>query len=337
MSTSLRAEDATVVASIERDGHNESFHHGIAVVVDAKGDVLLEVGNSQAVVYPRSTLKPLQTLAVLRTGVELTDQEIALATASHSGSTRHREAVSDFLRRHVLSPDLLQCPADWPLSTAEKATLMAEGGTKSVLAMNCSGKHTGFLAACQHRGNPLQTYLEASHPLQADIRATIEQLSGETIAYSSVDGCGAPLHALSLQGLARGISALIGSDEPEAQRIVQAVGAHPWAIAGEGHPNTRVIETLGGIAKIGAEGLVVIGLPDGITAAVKILDGSMRATTPVALEALSAAGALEANIVQNLRAELDESVYAGSRVAGGLVLTLGEGAERTQLKEGRRR
>lgn len=333
----LRAEDATVVASIERDGHSESVHHGIAVVVDSQGAPLLEVGNPQAVVYPRSTLKPLQTLAVLRTGVELTDQEIALATASHSGSTRHRDAVSDFLRRHVLSPDLLQCPADWPLSTMEKAALIAEGGTKSVLAMNCSGKHTGFLAACQHRGDPLQTYLEPSHPLQRDIRAAVEELTGETIAYSSVDGCGAPLHALSLHGLARGLSALVTSDEPEAQRIVQAVGAHPWAIAGENHPNTRVIETLGGIAKIGAEGLLVIALPSGITAAVKILDGSMRATTPVALEALAVVGAIEANIVQNLRAQLDEPVLAGARVAGGLVVTLGDGAEGEKPKEGRRR
>ena len=326
MASWLEPADSKVLAVLTRDDHGESFHHGVVTVVDSAGQVLFEAGRGDRVVYPRSTLKPLQTLAVLRTGVELTDEEIALATASHAGSAAHRDAVGAFLRRHLLSADLLQCPADWPLSTAEKASLIAEGKDKSPLAMNCSGKHAGFLAACQHRGDTLEDYLEPGHPLQLDIQRVIEEFTGETIDSTSVDGCGAPLHALSLRGLARGIARVVAGDDEYVQRIVSAVGAHPWAIAGEGQPNTIVIQALGGIAKIGAEGLVVIGLPSGITAAVKILDGSMRATTPVALEALAHVGAIDRSVVDNLRATLDPVVSGGSSLRGGLRVTLGASA-----------
>lgn len=336
MSTWLAPADGAVLATVERDGHSESFHHGILSVVDADAKVLFEAGNADRVVYPRSTIKPLQTLAVLRTGVELTDLEIALATASHSGSLAHRQAISAFLQRHVLSEGLLQCPPDWPLSTSEKAALIAEGGEKSSLAMNCSGKHTGFLAACQHRGDPLENYLDVDHPLQQDIKDTIEEFTGEKITHTSIDGCGAPLHAMTLRGLTKGISRLLSSDDPHAKRIVSAIREHPWALSGENTPNTKVIETLGGIAKIGAEGLVVVGLPGGITAGVKILDGSMRATTPVVLEALAKVGAVSVEVVQNLRGWLEEPVRGGSTVIGGLRVSLGTDAPREDHKERRR-
>lgn len=326
MATWLTPTDGALLATVERDGHGESFHHGILSVVDGEGQVLFEAGNADRVVYPRSTIKPLQTLAVLRTGVELTDLEITLATASHSGSLAHRNAISTFLQRHVLSEGLLQCPPDWPLSVSEKAALIAEGGQKSSLAMNCSGKHTGFLAACQHRGDPLASYLEMGHPLQKDIRDTLEEFTGEDITHTSVDGCGAPLHAITLRGLSTGIARLLSSEDPHAKRIVSAIGAHPWALSGDNTANTKVIETLGGIAKIGAEGLVVVGLPGGITASVKILDGSMRATTPVVLEALAHVGAVRAEVVQNLRGWLENPVRGGSTVVGGLLIALGDGA-----------
>jgi L-asparaginase II len=301
----------------------ESVHHGVLAVVNAEGKKLGSAGDPRVAVYPRSTLKPLQTLAVLRTGVDLSDLEIALTTASHSGSGTHREAVKQFLLGQQLSPGLLQCPADWPLDRHERLAMVAAGETEPTqLAMNCSGKHAGFLAACQHQGWELDSYLSPTHPLQRAIVSTIEAFSGETISYTSVDGCGAPLHALSIFGLAKAMAALVSSDDPLAARIVSAVGAHAWAIAGEGHANTVVIERLGGIAKIGAEGLVVIALPSGVAVAVKILDGSMRATTPVALEALRLAGALDDSTARELIALNSERVMGGSRELGGLQVTL---------------
>ena len=319
----LDASAGRAVAVIERDGHIESLHHGLVSVVDPSGRELLGIGRTDTVVYPRSTLKPLQTLAVLQTGVELTDLEIALATASHSGSAKHREAIEAFLHRHVLGTSLLQCPADWPLNAKEKLQMQLDGHDQPTeLAMNCSGKHTGFLAACQHRGDDLETYLDPGHPLQQDIRAVVEQHCGEAVTHTSTDGCGAPLLALSVRGLARGIASVVGSDDDNARRIVRAVGENSWAIAGEGLANTRVIDTLGGVAKIGAEGLVVIATPDGVTAAVKIVDGSMRATTPVALTALMQVGAVDQKTGQNLLDEFSEVVRGGTQPRGGLRVTL---------------
>jgi L-asparaginase II len=322
MASWLSPAQTIPVAAIVRDGKDESVHHGVVAVVDAEGQELFRAGDPSVLVYPRSTLKPLQTLAVLKTGVELSELEIALATSSHSGSEEHRDAVLAFLQHHQLSQSLLQCPADWPLDLAARAALVAAGGEQSVVAMNCSGKHSAFLAACQHAGWDLASYLESHHPLQRSIVNVIENYCGELIEISSVDGCGAPLHAVSVLGLAKGLARLVSDDNPLCQRIVKAVGANPWAISGRGLPNTEVIETVGGIAKIGAEGLVVIALPSGICVAVKILDGSMRATTPVALWALGTVGALEGEVVEQLSQKFSEKVYGGQSVLGRLKVTL---------------
>lgn len=311
------------VAVITRDGRWESVHRGMASVVDSTGRVLVEVGEATTPVFPRSTLKPLQTLAVLELGTPLDELEIALATASHSGSARHREAVAAFLLHHQASSALLQCPADWPLSSEEKVQMLRDGAPgPSRLAMNCSGKHASFLAACQHLGWDLDSYLEGDHPLQSHIARTIEEWTGETITHTSPDGCGAPLHQISLRGLARGIAKLSSGSTPSAEKIITAVGRHPWAIAGDGHPNTVTIETLGGIAKIGAEGLVVIGLPSGIAVAVKILDGSMRATTPVALWLLESVGAITSDQRDRLLEHIAEKTYGAGQIVGGLQVIL---------------
>lgn len=322
MATWLSPAQTTPVAALIRDGQHESLHHGVVAVVDADGTELYRAGDPGVLVYPRSTLKPLQTLAVLKSGVDLSALEIALATSSHQGSREHREAIVDFLHHHQLSQSLLQCPADWPLDPAARAAMMAEGEEANTLAMNCSGKHSAFLAACQHAGWDLASYLDRQHPLQRSIVSVIENYCGEIISHTSVDGCGAPLHALTLSGLARGLARLVSEIDPMSHAIVSAVAAHPWAISGKGSANTVVIERLGGIAKIGAEGLVVIALPDGVTVAVKILDGSMRATTPVALWALGKVGAVEGRLVEELLEALSEKVYGGSRQLGHLSVTL---------------
>jgi L-asparaginase II len=296
----------------------ESVHHGIIAVVDSAGELLLERGDSRIAVYPRSTLKPLQTLALLGTGVDLTPLEIALSTASHCGSIAHRDAIEAFLQRHGLGPEGLQCPVDWPLGASERADMLATQGAPSRLAMNCSGKHAGFLAATRHSGWDEATYLETTHPLQRAILETIETWSGESVAFSSTDGCGAPLHALSTRGLARAIASVASGKTPGARSLLDAVSAHAWALDGQGRANTITIQTIGGIAKIGAEGLVVIGTPDGVAVAVKIIDGSMRATTPVALEALVRVGAIESTQRDRILAGMADPVMGGDRIIGGL-------------------
>ena len=318
----LGGSDGEALASLIRDGVVESVHHAIVAVVDSSGAPLLERGNPRALVYPRSTLKPLQTLAVMGTGVELSSLETVLATASHCGSLKHREAIEAFLTRHSLSADDLQCPKDWPLGSLERSELQSHGAQPTRLAMNCSGKHAAFLAASRHAGFDLETYLDPAHPLQRLIVESIEHWSGEKVGFSSTDGCGAPLHQVSVLGLARAIARVAAGEDTESQKLVAAVAEHPWALDGAGRANTLTIERLGGIAKIGAEGLVVIGLPSGVAVAVKVLDGSMRATTPIAMEALLFVGAIDAAARDDVVAHVAEPVMGGERIIGGLTVQI---------------
>lgn len=318
----LDASDATVVAELVRDGHVESLHHGVLSVVDQDGATLLERGNPDAVVYPRSTLKPLQALAVLETGITLTPLQLALTTASHCGSSAHREAVSNFLHATGLDESALQCPEDWPLGHSERADFVAEGHLPSRLAMNCSGKHAGFLAACADAGFSTRDYLSVHHPLQQGIVDTITRYTGEVPAFTSRDGCGAPLHALSVQGIARGIAKIAAGNTAHERELLSAVHDNAWAIDGEGRDNTVTIETLGGIAKIGAEGLVVMGTPSGVAVAVKILDGSMRATSLVALAALENVGAISVEKAALLAQRMAYPVMGGDTIIGSLKVRL---------------
>ena len=319
----LTNASAPALAVVTREGVTESVHHGIGVVVDGEGMVLRTVGDANTLVFPRSTLKPVQTVTVLECGTPLEPLEMALATASHLGSARHRQAVDAFLHNHQLSENLLQCPVDWPLGDdAKEALLRSENPEKSRLAMNCSGKHAGFLACCQHMGWDLENYLDDSHPLQVAIKSRLAELAGEKITLTTPDGCGAPLHQISMTGLARAISQVVSGKTPESRALVGAIADHSWAIAGEGHANTIVIDSLGGIAKIGAEGLVVIGLPSGVTAAVKILDGGMRATTPVALSLLGSVGAWDPALIESLVEATSARIYGGTAVTGGLSVVI---------------
>ena len=317
--TELSGVDAPVVAELIRDNRVESVHHGIGIVVDRSGAVLVEVGDTTALVYPRSTLKPIQTFAILETGAPLEPLQIALTTASHLGTEPHRDAVEAFLHAHQLSANLLQCPADWPMGEEAKIEMLTSGITKpSALAMNCSGKHAGFLACCQHMGWALENYLDPGHPLQVMIRRRLEDLAKEKVSHTTPDGCGAPLYQLSLRGLATALSTVTSDTSPESIALLDAVRDNSWAIAGHGSANTLVIDALGGIAKIGAEGLVAISLRGGPTAVVKILDGSMRATTPLALSLLHRVGAIDSTTFERLIDKTSARVYGGLRVTGRL-------------------
>jgi L-asparaginase II len=188
--------------------------------------------------------------------------------------------------------------------------------------MNCSGKHAGFLATCQHSEWDLGSYLSASHPLQSLILETIGDYAAETPSFSSVDGCGSPLHALSVGALARAFARVGAGETAHEQQLLHAVKDNSWALDGEGRDNTVTIDTIGGIAKIGAEGLVAMTTPEGVGVAVKILDGSMRATTLVALSALASVGAISDRAHTRLAEVLAVPVTGGEATIGGLRATI---------------
>jgi L-asparaginase II len=319
------AADAVELATVDRSGFIESRHVGSLVVLGADGEVALSLGNPSAPVYPRSALKPFQATAVIASGVNYSDEYAAILAASHTGTPQHVGLVRTVLQSAGLTADALRCPADWPSDPKAQDELITLGEGRSPIYMNCSGKHAGMLAACVANGWPLESYLDPAHPIQLKTIEVIERFTGEKVAWSGVDGCGAPVHAVSLTGLARGIRALNTAkvDSPfglyrAAAAVTSAMRRFGWVIDGPGEPDTAVIDRLGILVKLGAEGIMVMSTADGTTVAVKILDGNLRAANIVALHALSRAGALplaDVNLVIN---DLKLDIFGGGQAVGSI-------------------
>ena len=278
MTAPLDAAASVELAVVERSGRTESRHLGAAVLVDADGALVRALGDPSALIYPRSSLKLVQATAVELLGVVFDPEQTVLSAASHAGSPAHVAVVERMLADAGLAADALRCPADWPSDPVSRR----DASAPARITMNCSGKHAAFLAACAAHGWDLETYLDPTHPLQRHVLETIERTAGEHIEHVGVDGCGAPIPMLSLAGLARAASHTARA----GTALGDAVRAHPWALDGPGRTNTVVIERTGLVAKLGAEGVLVVVAPGGEAVAVKSLDGAHRATTPVALELL---------------------------------------------------
>lgn len=275
-----------------RSGFVESVHFGSLVGLSPAGEVALSKGDVEAVILPRSSLKPLQSLACLTAGAELTEPQLAIAAGSHTGEDFHVKAVEDILSGAGLDASALRCPAAWPQDEPTKIELIRAGTDQSPMWMNCSGKHAAMLAACVANGWPVESYLDATHPVQQHVCTTIEDLAGEPVAHTAVDGCGAPLYALTLTGLARAIRALgCASRGTPAGAVADAMRAHPEYVGGTGHVNSELMRALpGSIAKGGAEGVLVAATVDGHAVAVKLIGGSSAPTTPIVIAALAALG-----------------------------------------------
>lgn len=325
MLETLTVRDAVELAVVERSGFVESRHAGAAVVLSPEGEVVARHGNPDALILPRSSLKPLQAVAAVTAGAALDGEQLALGTASHTGTDRHVEVVREMLAAGGLTEDDLGCPPAWPSDAATRREMIADHADQARVRMNCSGKHALMLRACVATGWPTDGYLDPAHPLQQHIRDVIERLTGEKIAHTSVDGCGAPVHAMTLTGLARGIHRIGSASERSpfalhrvAGTLVRAVRENPWTIAGPREPDTIAIETLGVFAKGGAEGVMVMVAPNGATAALKMLDGSGRAATVVAATLLARAGALTDAEVATVTAALPLDVLGGGEPVGSI-------------------
>lgn len=260
----------------------ESIHYGSAVLLDPAGSIAASRGDTQAAFYPRSALKPLFAVGMLRAGLQLDDQQLALASASHSGAPRHQQVAQSTLAAAGLDERALRNSADLPYGTAERQDFLAAGGTPTRLAQNCSGKHAALAALCELKGWDTAGYLADPRLLEL-LRETVEELAGEKTSGVSTDGCGTPVHRLTLSGLARAFARLASAPAgtPEA-RVAAAMSAHPELVAGEGRDVTALMRALpGAVAKDGFEGIQAVALPDGSALAVKIADGSDRARMPI--------------------------------------------------------
>jgi L-asparaginase II len=272
-----------VLATVTRAGLVESAHLGHLIVLNSDGTTYLSKGNSEAIIYPRSAVKSLQASAMVKAGLDVSDEELAIICASHSGSQKHIDLVINMLAKRNIPLELLKNAVDKPLGEKEKNAW----GDKpaSQLAQNCSGKHAGMLITCKQNSWDYNSYLELDHPLQIAIKNEIELLSGEQVVKETFDGCGAPLFAFSLYGLAKAISNLVTSNAKEHKQIVTACTTYPELVAGEARLTTRMMKAIPGLfMKEGAEGVEVCALADGRVIAIKVIDGSWRPVAPIIME-----------------------------------------------------
>jgi len=302
-----------VLAKVTRGDLVESLHLGHLVVLNSDGSTYLSKGSPELPTYPRSAIKSLQAAAMLKAGLKVELNELAIICASHSGSQNHIDLVTKMLTSRDISISQLKNAVDKPLGEKEKISWGEKPASQ--LAQNCSGKHAGMLITCQQNGWDMNTYLNLDHPLQVAIKNEIEELAGEKVSATSVDGCGAPLFAISLIGLARSISNLVKSNEAAHKQIVSACTTYPELVAGEGRLTTRMMRAVPGLfMKEGAEGIEVCALSDGRAIAIKIIDGSWRPVAPIIMEIFNRWGVVMP----------DESVkiYGGGSVIGEVIANI---------------
>jgi L-asparaginase II len=292
-----------------RGGRVESVHYGAVAVVDRHGRLAAHVGDAEMVMYPRSSLKPLQLIALVESGgadhFGFDDRELAVMAASHSADAHHLEAVQGILDKIGLGEEALLCGAHWPSSAATSKALRTSKREPTAIHNNCSGKHAGMLAYAKYRGEDVAGYIDPLHPIQATIRQTVAEMAGIEVEQVGVgiDGCSAPTFSLPLRATARAYAhfadpaTLSESRRAAIERIARAMAAHPEMISGAQGLDCNLIGATNGqvLSKGGAEafqGLAVRRL--GLGVAIKVIDGNyMRGIPPAAIEVLRQLGALE--------------------------------------------
>ncbi|MDO4918258.1 asparaginase [Kocuria sp.] len=319
------SDQAVDLAVVRRSGFVESRHRGSAVVLAPDGSVAFSVGAPQELIFPRSTLKPFQAVAAMKAGAALRGEQVAIAAASHTATFDHLDTVTSILRAAGLGPEALQCPPDWPQDEDTRTWLARTGRGQNRMCMNCSGKHAAFLLACVTNGWPTDSYLDPEHLLQRLVVETVEEFAGETVSHLGVDGCGAPLPAISLTGLARMYSTLgraarnIQADA-RAATVATSMLDYPEYVQGPGRSNTVIMEELDVITKLGAEGVLGLGTRSGWSVAIKMLDGSSRANSLVGLTLLAHAGAISQADADRVLARVLAPITGAGRPVGAVEL-----------------
>jgi L-asparaginase II len=296
-----------VLVEATRGGIVESFHRGALAVVDAGGAVHTALGDIDRPVFPRSAVKLLQALPLVAGGAAdalgLTDAELALACASHSGEPVHVQTAAGMLAKAGLDASVLECGVHWPYDEAAQHALARDGMLPGALHNNCSGKHAGFVClGCAMRGGQdaaafLRGYVQPGHPVMREVTAALQAATGFDLdsAARGTDGCAIPTYAIPLRHLALAFARVATGDglsadhARAARRLRQAIAAHPDRVAGSGRLDTRLMQRFGTrvCCKVGAEGVYCAALPErGLGLALKMDDGNNARAAEVVLAAL---------------------------------------------------
>lgn len=329
-----------VLAKVIRGDVVESCHHGHVIVIDGNGNEVVSIGNPNMVTFTRSAAKPFQALPLLTSGAADTfgfsDEEIALACASHSGEQRHVRIAQLMIERIGLSEAYLRCGAHLPFYEKEAERMQRAGEYPTQFHNNCSGKHAGMLAVAKHLDADLATYDQLDNPVQQGILEAVSLICQVPVATirTAVDGCAAPNFAMPLSAMARGFMNLMSPPESfdqttrkACERIVSSMKTFPELIGGTERLDSMLMLTAEGkiISKVGAEGVWLCGVlpseqhPTGLAIALKIEDGDDRRARPVVAASLlkklgvvpkAALPELSPMLIKNRRGDVVGSVEA---------------------------
>jgi L-asparaginase II len=281
-----------VLVEVLRGDIVESVHRGAVAVFDGQGKAVLQIGDIEQAVFPRSAVKSIQALPLIETGAAdrygLTDPELALACASHLGEPGHVTTAQSVLKKIGLGEQALECGTHWPTSHEATIELARSGQAATPIHNNCSGKHSGFLTVCQHCGIDHKGYIVAGHGLQEMVRNAMEEVTGARHGAENrgTDGCSIPTYAIPLKSLALGFARMAGGEgfspgrAAAAKRLMAACMANPFYVAGTKQADTKLMEVGRGriFTKGGAEGVHCAALPElGLGIALKCGDGAGRA------------------------------------------------------------
>ena len=312
-----------VLAELTRNGVVESVHRGWVAVTRGDGTLVASVGDPERLTFPRSAMKPFQAVALVESGAvdkfAFSDAELAICCASHSGEPLHRETVAGILEK-IGQPATALLGAIDPPWNAERQRLAEEGDVITQrLAQNCSGKHSGMLAACIAKGYPTATYDQLDHPHQQAIRSIVAQfwdVPGDELVFG-LDNCTLPAFAAPIRNVATGWARIADPDAapPEhreaIRRIADAMGNAPFMVSGTGGLNTILMEVTKGriVSKDGAEGVSCMGIRDhGLGVTIKVEDGSFRAHGVIVREVLRHLNAISSEEDAALAAQFSERV-----------------------------
>lgn len=328
-SLAANIQSAPIMVEVTRGGMVESFHRGIGAIVDGQGKVVRAWGDIDRMIYPRSAIKPLQTIPVIESGAaekfNLGDDRISLCCASHRAEPMHVDRVVEWLGELGLTPDDFECGPQMPSNLDAAKALIKAGKEPTRAHNNCSGKHSGMLTTAVHLGEPVKGYTGADHPIQTRLINLIGELGREDVSKTArgIDGCGIPVFGMSLKGTAAAMARLadptgLSEDRQAAiKRIIKSLAAWPKLISGTDTFNSRVLEETGetAILKGGAEGVYTAAVPGlGYGICVKADDGAGRAASVMMGAILRSLGIIDDGMAERLSDHLvpDVTNWAGS-------------------------
>lgn len=307
--TSKNIYKPEIVAISYRNNAIENLHYGWICVLNKEHEIIYRKGHISNLTFLRSTAKPFQAICLVEDEIDVSKKELAIICGSHSGTKKHLEVLSGFMKKHKLNESYLQCGIHLPFDKNQTNNLIKSNTKPNKLHNNCSGKHLGMLSVCKKNKWDLKTYLNIKHPLQQRILKNIKELSNTNKIWLGTDGCGAPTFSLPIKNIALAFSVFTNPSLKKYKPIITAMNSYPFYVGGNGQIDTEVMKALYGnlIVKSGGAG-ILIATQEGNSIVIKMAEGSSSIRSFVLLKVLTKLGWLD---LKKIKGTILEEILSG--------------------------